>query len=981
MVDNLSTKASDKGAASLDALDVDLEDLPREVRERVTARAESRQGRLTIGRYLITGELGRGGMGVVYDAWDPRIERRVAVKTIEPDLVPDEAEREEVIERFRREIKVVGKLQHPAIVTIFDYGEDPELRRGDSPYAPGRIYYYVMEYLEGRSLAKILREKKAFSDLEATSIALDIADALVVAHARGVIHRDIKPSNILIRADQRAVLLDFGIAKTGSVALTRQGQILGTPTYLAPERLREKEDGLDGRADIFSLGVLVYTLLAGEAPFQGQNVYDLLDNIQRQSHARISRNTPGGAALSKALDRMLAKRPQDRYQSADEVGSALRHVRTLLEESTPDVSDLGTGLVLVQEAMTDASTEIATPSEPVPVVEVQKPGDPVGTSPEVSLRRATRRINVSEELEDPVPEVLDPAEISEREIEALDAEGTDSGDARMPTIPSRQKIQEKPPENGGGVTLRQSQSVLEVEASDLRRAMEAAAPPEPKKKEPARRLPSIDGEDETVAEPSGLPDNGRSAGEVRVRAADPAHADAATEHAPLITRAPNRAAKNRRPRIEASLVDEEEVVVRPAPLESLRPDEIPTQTGVPVKTPSGGVGVPQRPADPIETDIVRPRKIVRDPAEPAAPTRPPPGQSSRKPEEPGIALHEPDARPSASSAAVARRTIGARGQSGARRPANRDFAEIEVKGTNLDNPAERAKTVRARIVLLLGAAFCAVAFGLFLGRMRSNPDGAQRTDPSPSESAPASDAPIPHARPAEAKAAVQADVVAPRSAAEILADAEKAYADARLGDADRLYLRAIEAATEGGETHVRALVGRARVLSTQGEPDRAAKLLERVIELRGSGPEAKEARTLLEAMGRTAPAPRRPAPSAPSSAAPAPTRAAPSPEPSERPRPASNAALDQLPVEEQCTELLKRNLSNKEAGVEAFEALVARYPAAPCAYRQLGVFYNKLGNDQRAVEAWRMYLKLQPNAPDKGTIQQKIDAVVSRMSP
>jgi len=941
-----------------------------------------------IGRYVITGELGRGGMGVVYDAWDPRIERRVAVKTIEPDLVPDEAEREEVIERFRREIKVVGKLQHPAIVTIFDYGEDPELRRGDSPYAPGRIYYYVMEYLEGRSLAKILREKKQFSDLEATAIALDIADALVVAHARGVIHRDIKPSNILISSEQRAVLLDFGIAKTGSVALTRQGQILGTPTYLAPERLREKEDGLDGRADIFSLGVLVYTILAGEAPFHGQNVYDLLDNIQRQAHARISRNTPGGAALSKVLDRMLAKRPQNRYQSAEEVGAALRHVRGLLEESTPDVSDLGAGLVLVQDQMGDASTEIATPSEPVAVVEVAKPGDVLGTSPEVSLHRSTRRINVAEDAEEAIPEILDPADLDA----SFDSAGTDSGDSRRETIPSRPMV----PENGGMVTLRQSQSVLELEADDMRRAMNAAAPPDARR--PQRRSASIEAEDETLAEPSGLEPQGRGGevrvrsadpsggveapakgGEVRVRAADPSHADAATEHAPLITRASNRSAKNRRPRIEASLVDEDDVVVRPAPLESLRPDEIPTQTGVPLKTPSGGMGAVQRPADPIETDIVRPRKIVRDPAEPA-PSRPPP-QPSRRPEEPGIALHEPDARPSASSAAVARKTIGARGQSGARRPAQsgRDYGEIEVKGTNLDNLAERAKTVRARIVLLLGAAFCAVAFGLFLGRMRSS----QETKPdAPSKAGEAPALGI-RAKPSEVHEAALPDAVVPKSASEILAEAEKAYNEARMGEADSLFARAQEAANEGSEVHLRGLIGHARLMRSQGENERAARLLTKAVELRPASAEGKEARAMLEEMGRPLPVRRAQPPPAPTaSAAPAPRTTA-APEPSEKPRSAPPAAgpIEQLPVEEQCTEIVRRNLSNPQAGAEAFEALVARFPTAPCGYKQLGTFYKKLSKDRNAVEAWRRYLQLRPDAQDREAYQSKIDAIVSRIGP
>src|SRR5262249_58266569 len=125
-----------------------------------------------------------------------------------------------------------------------------------------------------------------------------------------------KPSNIFLRNDRQAVLLDFGIAKTGSIALTRQGQILGTPSYLAPERLREKEVGVDGRADIFSLGVLLFTMLTGDAPFVGDDLYDVIDKIAKTAHPKLARTTPAGQALSKVLDRMLAKRPEDRYATS-----------------------------------------------------------------------------------------------------------------------------------------------------------------------------------------------------------------------------------------------------------------------------------------------------------------------------------------------------------------------------------------------------------------------------------------------------------------------------------------------------------------------------------------------------------------------------------------------------------------------------------------------------------------------------------------
>ncbi len=1077
--------------ASLAALSVDVADLPSDIRDRVLARAHARAGRLAIGRYVITGELGRGGMGVVYDAWDPRIDRRVAVKTIEPDLVPDEGEREEVIERFLREIKVVGKLQHPSIVTIFDYGEDPELRRGDDPYASGRIYYYVMEYLEGRSLAKILREKKQLVDLEAVQIALDVAEALRVAHARGIIHRDIKPSNILICSaggeEGRAVLLDFGIAKTGQPALTRQGQILGTPTYLAPERLREKEEGLDGRADIFSLGVLLYTMLVGEAPFQGDNVYDLLDNIAKQTHAKLARSTQGGVVLSRIIDRMLAKRPQDRYATADEVAQALRQARSLLESSTPDVSDLGAGLVLVSEPMSDAATEVATPSEPIPTPAllplsgpssgphggaVAKPGDVVGTSPEVSLHRSTRRIDVGEVVQTS-PSVWDPEgsirELDEADLQPLDAlgedEGTDSGETAGATMPGNRRPDEPPPQrrpgdrraslvdrsdNGGGVTLKASASMQMEAVRAPGPPRQVPSPPipavsthelrsEPRPaKAPVRRMASLAGEEETLAEPLGIDDDRhevKTASEIRLDTVElPAPQ-------PLVApRVPTSAARgSRRPRIEASLVDEEDVVVRPAPLDSLRPDEVPTQAGVP--SPSGGTpaaspshasgshaplhaagspspspagGTPvARPGDPLETDIVRPRRVpLRDPAEQGrSRDLPSSGAAARRSQE--LELQErpttsvPPPAPAGPSAAVARRTIAARGAS-VRRPAPAERGDhrgddIRVTGTDLDRPGAHSRAVRLRLAALLGLAAISIGVGLYLGRRR-DPHVEQAT--APSTPAPELRAVVGEAPPAE----LPTEVVAPRSVAEIVSDAESALAAGRMADADRLFARALESAAEGSEIQARALVGRAKVLAAQGENDRAERLLRRVVETRSDGPELREARALLggaaatvakkpsprpAATPGTAPAggggapvasaagqppasaaPRAPAssPAAPPVASPAASAAA-SPVASASPEP----RIDDLSIDDQCRAIIRRYLNDPQGGITQLELLGAKAPNAACVPKQLGTFYRKIGNDRAALGAYRRYLELDPKAPDRASIESRIDSIASRL--
>lgn len=304
----------------LERMALRLGDLPPDIRGRLEQWARRADARLGVGRYLVLGELGRGGMGVVLEAWDPGIERRVAIKTLEPDLVPEE-ERDEVVERFRRETRIIGRLEHPAIVTVYDSGVER------SPLPGGgrtELHYYVMEFLEGRSLARVLREDGAISAEQTAGICASIAEALALTHEAGVIHRDIKPSNVFLRSRGGAVLLDFGIAKSGSVALTRQGQILGTPSYLAPERLREKEAPIDGRADLFSLGVLAYTMVSGGTPFPGADVYAIIDRIAKGAAPSLPFGSAAEKALAAVVDRLLAKRPSDRFADAGSAAAALR---------------------------------------------------------------------------------------------------------------------------------------------------------------------------------------------------------------------------------------------------------------------------------------------------------------------------------------------------------------------------------------------------------------------------------------------------------------------------------------------------------------------------------------------------------------------------------------------------------------------------------------------------------------------------------
>ncbi|MEL6184763.1 MAG: protein kinase [Myxococcota bacterium] len=346
----------------LAASGLDLDALDPRLRSHLELRASHPEARLGVGRYLLTDELGRGGMGVVYEGWDPVIGRRVAIKTLELHLVAEE-EREEVVERFRRETRIVGKLDHPGIVTIYDSGVEQwrrESRRADEPET---IFYYVMERLEGRSLSDELRERAPLDPLRAVRVARSLAEVLDRAHDEGIIHRDIKPSNVFLRDEGGAVLLDFGIATAGTGVLTQQGQILGTPSYLAPERLHEKETPIDGRADQFSLGVLLFTMLAGKPPFVGKDMYDVIDKITKDDPPALDERSPGGQSLSRIVEQLLAKDPEQRFATAGAAAEALAQVEAEL------------------------SAERASPARPAPEVAaraVQPAGTPVVPSTDLS---------------------------------------------------------------------------------------------------------------------------------------------------------------------------------------------------------------------------------------------------------------------------------------------------------------------------------------------------------------------------------------------------------------------------------------------------------------------------------------------------------------------------------------------------------------------------------------------------------------------
>lgn len=275
--------------------------------------------RTKVGRYEIIEELGKGAMGLVYKALDPKINRLLAIKTIRFSDEFDEDIIQEIKERFFREAEIAGQLSHPSIVTIYDVGED------------GDLTYMVMEYLEGRDLEKFILKKQLLPFRKVLEVVASIADALEFAHQEDVIHRDIKPANIMLLKSGGVKVTDFGIAKAISSSRTKTGVILGTPNYMSPEQIMGQK--IDRRSDIFSLGVLFYQLLVGETPFHGDNLSSLLYQITQVKHPSVRDYNPKIPRIcEQILDKALAKNPDERFRRAGEMSKYLRLLASKMDE-------------------------------------------------------------------------------------------------------------------------------------------------------------------------------------------------------------------------------------------------------------------------------------------------------------------------------------------------------------------------------------------------------------------------------------------------------------------------------------------------------------------------------------------------------------------------------------------------------------------------------------------------------------------------
>jgi serine/threonine protein kinase len=263
-----------------------------------------------LGKYEVRRQLGRGAMGIVYEGYDPFIQRTVALKTIRKELL-DQERAQEMLARFQREAQAGGRLNHPNIVAIYDYGEDQDTA------------YIAMEFIEGKELKELFAENIRFELPSLIDIMSQLLSALNYSHQHGVVHRDIKPANIIVMTNGQVKIADFGIARLESSNLTQTGSIMGTPNYMSPEQFMGQ--GVDGRSDLFSAGVIFYQLLTGEKPFIGEStttiMYQILNNTP---NAPSVLNVQLPTAFDGVTRKALAKRPADRFQTGQEFIDAIK---------------------------------------------------------------------------------------------------------------------------------------------------------------------------------------------------------------------------------------------------------------------------------------------------------------------------------------------------------------------------------------------------------------------------------------------------------------------------------------------------------------------------------------------------------------------------------------------------------------------------------------------------------------------------------
>src|SRR5712691_6054631 len=322
-----------------------------------------------LGKYEITEVLGRGAMGVVYKGLDPGIRRTVAIKTIRRELIEGERPAAAMLARFRNEAQAAGKLAHPGIVALYDYGEDAS------------VAYIAMEYVEGNSLREYLGRKTRFEERDAVSVMSQLLEALEHAHERRVWHRDIKPANIIVMMNGRVKVADFGIARIEASELTQTGAMLGSPGYMAPEQYAAA--AIDHRADLFAAGVVFYQLITGTKPFVGTT--EQVSYATCHSEAlRPSLADPGKGweRYDPVIAKALAKRPEDRFQTAEAFRAAI-----LAAHAAPAAPAVSEETIIAEVLRPAAAVDLSSvPSRPLQGLAPRPAAGPAAAKP--ARRRA-----------------------------------------------------------------------------------------------------------------------------------------------------------------------------------------------------------------------------------------------------------------------------------------------------------------------------------------------------------------------------------------------------------------------------------------------------------------------------------------------------------------------------------------------------------------------------------------------------------------
>jgi eukaryotic-like serine/threonine-protein kinase len=402
-----------------------------ELRLKFPPKSSSHNEELSEGRYQVLSELGRGAMGVVYKAYDRSIGRLVAMKTIPIEV--DAEHRASLVERLKQEARAAGILDHPHIITIFDVGEE------------GGLFYFTMQYVEGRTLSSLIEAKELMSVDKVIEFMEQTCSAVEFAHTAGIVHRDLKPSNLMLTKSGAAKVLDFGIAKLGDAGLTKAGLIIGTPSYLSPEQAGGRR--IDHRSDIFSLGSVMYELLTGERAFPGESTSAIVFKVMNEDPIPpivIEPSLPPG--LDAIVRKALAKDPGSRFQSCEEMLDALKHCKSRIVQVPPrttttrhvpessgnnTVKWVGAAIALVVivaagyfymggtlKPVAPKASEHAAVTVPAPQ-EVSSPPTPIPAS-------------VTEDSKNAVPEMKPPSTKSARKKEAAKPKSDEGEDSDPP---------------------------------------------------------------------------------------------------------------------------------------------------------------------------------------------------------------------------------------------------------------------------------------------------------------------------------------------------------------------------------------------------------------------------------------------------------------------------------------------------------------------------------------------------------------------